>query len=373
MTGKYPAKLGVVNNHVGEALENNYTLAQAMKDSGYATCHLGKWHIGNGDLRPELRGYDVAIGSNQAGQPASYFYPFGKSKNNSKTVPGLEDFPKDSHLTECLTEKAISYIKENKDKPFFMSFCYYAVHTPIQAGKDKVEKYKSLVTDKLRHDNAKYAALVEHLDDSVGRILETLDQQGIADNTIVVFFSDNGGATLTDNYPMRSWKGTGYEGGTRVPMFARWKGVTKPASVCDVPVIGHDLYPTFISMAGGKLNSKNKDIDGIDLTGLMKNTDTKVDRSLHWLCYPVKPHYGSGGIRYPFGVIRKGDYKLIQKFATLDGKQKAGYELYDLKNDPQEKTNLLDKMPEKFERLKKEMEDWRKSVSAPEFDPHMYD
>ena len=375
MTGKYPARLGVVNNSTGNALENQYTLAQALKECGYQTCHLGKWHIGNDLQRPELRGFDVSIGSNFSGMPASYFYPFARGENNKKNVPDLEDFDKGDHLTDCLTSRAVDYINEHKDGPFFMYFAYYAVHTPIQASPDKVSKYEELIKPDLglRHRNPAYAGLVEHLDNSVMSILATLDEAGIAKNTIVVFFSDNGGATVTNNYPMRSWKGTCYEGGVRVPMYVRWKGVTKAGDVCDEPVIGHDLYPTFLSMAGGKITSRNADIDGVDLTGLMKKTKSTINRSLHWLRYPVKAHYASDGITFPYGAIRNGNYKLIEKIATLDGKQKPGYELYDLETDPREITNLVDSIPGKFKELKMEMEAWRTGVNAPVFDPHMYD
>ena len=376
MTGKYPARLGVINNGVNNQLTGQYTLAQAMKEAGYITCHLGKWHIGNNSQRPELRGFDVSIGSNQKGMPASFFYPFGNS--GGKKVPDLGQFPAGSHLTDCLTEKAVRYIKEHKSETFFMNFCYYAVHTPIQALSEKVAKYKALITPGLRHDDAPYAGLTEHLDDSVGRILSTLDEVGIADNTIVVFFSDNGGTPRTDNYPMRDSKGMPYEGGTRVPMFVRWKGVTTAGDSCDVPVIGIDIYPTFVSMAGGKINPRCGVLDGVSLTGVMKKTESKIDRSLHWLRYPVKTHYvhntNPPWVSLPYGAMRKGNYKIIEKFYTgPDNKQAAGYELYDLENDLSETTNLANSMPAKRDELIAEMRAWRKSVNAPVFDYHRYD
>jgi len=374
MTGKHPARFGVVNNHVGTSIKNEVTLAQSLKNAGYATCHIGKWHLGNGEMRPESKGYDTVIGTNGGGLPSSYFYPFSAKQKGMElyNVPDLEEFKPGDHLVGCLAKKATDYIKQNKDKPFFMSLWHYAVHTPLMAKKEKIEKYKNLLRPGLRHHDPKLAALTEHLDDSIGELLKTLDEQGIADNTIVIFLSDNGGFN-TSNYPLRGEKGTLYEGGTRVPLLIRWKGVTKAATSCDTLVVGHDLYPTMLSMAGISAQDFPKGLDGMDIVPLLKKPEDSLDRDeFHWLRWPVLSHYCQFKDWVPTGSVRKGDRKLIEYYETSDGRNKHSYELYNLKNDISETNNLADSMPDKVDELKKLMNQWLKNVKAPVYDKNMY-
>ncbi len=377
MTGKYPARLGVICNDVMSSIKTVPTLAERLKANGYTTAHIGKWHLGNGLLRPDKQGFDLSIASNSAGMPASFHYPF-KNKNRSNfDVPDLEGYGSGDHLTDCITDKAIEFIQQNKSKPFFLYQSYYAVHTPIEANAEKVAKYKAKLAANpgTRHNNPTYAGLIEHLDDSVGRILKALETEGIADNTIVIFFSDNGGtaAAETSNYPLRSFKASLYEGGTRVPVFVRWPGATTADSKCDVPVIGHDLYPTILSMAGGTPDPNNLP-DGVDISSLMKDPSGTLSReALHWLCYPKAVHYKSSSeIRFPMGSIRKGDWKLVECFPTIDGKHKYSLSLYNLSNDIGETTNLIEKEPSKTNELLQEMYQWRQSTAAPVYDIQMY-
>jgi len=355
-------------------VRNQVTLPEALKQNGYTTCHIGKWHLGNDDLRPLNNGFDYSMASNLAGQPATYFYPFAKATPSDADVPDLEDGQPGDHLTQNMTDKAVEFIAAHKETPFFLYYAYYAVHSPIQAQQDKIDKYEALIHPGMRQNNATYAGLVEHHDDSVGRILAELDNQGIADNTIVIYFSDNGGTEkATSNYPLRSFKGSEYEGGIRVPMFIRWPGVTTAGAVCEELVIGHDLYPTILSMTGTTGDPVyNQKVDGVNISGLLHNPSSHLQRqALHWLCYPLRVHFDPKGKRFPQGAIRKGDWKLVENFPTPQGIQ-HNYELYNLKDDPSEKYNRINCNTAKAKELIKDMLAWRNEVNAPSYDPDMY-
>jgi len=389
LTGKYPARVGAIGHGelrgvIGNGLNmpaEEVTLAEALKSNGYKTYHIGKWHVGKEGYRPQDQGFDKVIASNQSCCPGNYFYPF-KSKKKGYSIPDLEDYKPGDHLTGCLSDKAVQYIEENEnsDRPFFLNLWYHAVHTPIAAKKVKIEKYKAKITPDLHHQNPKYAALIEHLDDGVGRVLEAIDKSGITDNTIVFFFGDNGGEirrNITSNYPLRDGKVTPYEGGTRVPLFIRWPGVTKAGSVSDERVIGHDFYPTILTMTNSKGDPKhNSNIDGVDLTAVLKNPKAKLGRDeLHWLRYPLMVHYKPNGPKKlgPCGTILKGDWKLIEFFELpAPAAQKHHFELFNITKDPYEKTDLADKMPEKVDELKKFMDAWRKKMDAPVYSPDLY-
>lgn len=393
MSGKYPARLGIVSHGArGTVVEGNgtflpaseFTIAEALKEVGYTTCHIGKWHIGfDGDAGPKEQGFDVDLASNQFCCPGGYFYPYTNKREDAKRqamnrVPGLEKYGKDRHLTENVADEAAGFIKSHKDGPFFLNLCFYAVHTPVQAKKEKVDKYKKMNRKGKRHKNPRYAALVEHLDDGVGTVLKAIDDAGIADNTIVIFFSDNGGANysgITSNYPYREGKVTQYLGGTRVPMIVKWPGVTKAGSSCDTRVIGHDFYPTILDMANAPGNAKqNSEIDGKDLVPLLKEETTELDRDmLCWRRYPVIFHYKPGQHAMgPCATILKGDWKLMEFFDTPHGVEKS-YELYNVKDDVSEEKNLADAMPEKVEELSKAMAGWCEDVKAPKYYEMAYD
>lgn len=390
MTGKYPARLGIVSHgRPGTVVSGDstfmkpeeYTLAEALRDAGYTTCHVGKWHVGSeGYSGPKEQGFEYDIASNEFCCPGSFFYPYrdknkpGK-KGDKSAVPDLEDRGSVDHLTECLGDEAATFITDHADdeKPFFLNLWYYAVHTPIQAENDKVEKYKQLRREDAHQKNPNYAGLVEHLDDSVGHVLAAIKQAGIEEDTVVFFCSDNGGEVrnaVTSNYPLRNGKVTQYLGGVRVPMLVRWPGVTAAGVQCDEPVIGHDVYPTLLSMLNIKGQAEqNAAMDGRDISSLLRDPTATISREyLCWLRYPVVFHYRKGARALgPVGSIVKGDWKLMEFFATPHGVD-ADYELYNLREDLSEKYNLADKFPKKVAELKADMQMWREDVSAPDYD-----
>jgi arylsulfatase A-like enzyme len=276
LTGKYPARLQLTDfikgTKTGKMLPADYldylrlqetTIAEALKEAGYATGLIGKWHLGGAGYLPEAQGFDVNIGGSGAGSPSSYFSPYHMAK--------IADGPKDEYLTDRLTEEAVKFISENARQPFFLYLAHYGVHVPLQAPRPLVARYEeqaaalSNAVAKFQpegeketrqvQDHATYAAMVESLDNSVGRIMQKLEELGLAKDTVVVFFSDNGGLSTaegspTSNVPLRAGKGWLYEGGIRVPLLVKWPGATLAGSVSDFPVTSTDFYPTFLEMAG---------------------------------------------------------------------------------------------------------------------------
>ena len=292
-------------------------------------------------------------------------------------MPDLEDRKPGDHLTGELGKEAAAFIARQKgsDKPFFLNLWYYAVHTPIESKKEKVDKYKKLVKPNAHHRNPAYAGLVEHLDDSVGVVLKALADNGFADNTLVVFYSDNGGEIrkgITSNYPLRAGKTTLYEGGVRVPLFVRWPGVTVPGSVCNVPVIGHDWYPTLLEVTGTKGDRRhNREMDGMDLTRLLKDPSAKLkSRSLYWLRYGELVHYPTyknDPVFGPSAAIRKGDWKMVERYPTPAGLERK-FELYNLVDDPDESENLAASNPKKLAELQKDLARWQKKIGIPTYE-----
>ena len=328
------------------------TLAEALSSAGYTSGHFGKWHLGDAGYSPEDQGFDVNVGGYRRGGPrGGYFSPY----NNPKLVDG----PEGEYLTDRLTDEAIGFIDQNKEQPFFLYLTHYAVHTPIQAKAELASKYEQKAPDG-GQDNPTYAAMIESTDQSVGRVLNRLDTLGLSDNTVVIFFSDNGGAMqATSNEPLRGYKGMLYEGGIRVPLAFNWPAEIAPGRVDDTPVIGIDLYPTLLEISGAE--TPNHVLDGMSLMPLLAGTDRLPARSLYWHfpAYLEAPRRFSGPWRTtPAGAIRRGDYKLIEYFE--DGR----LELYDLRNDLGESTNLADQMPRRVEELYGDLRGWREEVGA---------
>ncbi|MDD4871379.1 MAG: sulfatase [Kiritimatiellae bacterium] len=367
MTGKYPARLHLTDwiaGHVKPKAKlkipdwtkylplEEITIADALKKAGYVTASIGKWHLGEG-YEPEKQGFDVNVAGDNHGHPPSYFVPY---KLN------LKDGPHGEYLTDRLGDEALKFLENNKDKPFFLYFPNYAVHTPLQAKKDLTEKYLGKNLPAKGQNGATYAAMVQSVDENVGKIMRKLDELGIADNTIVFFMSDNGGLeTVTSNAPLRAGKGTLYEGGVREPWIVKWPEVVKPGSRCSVPVISTDFFSTIMEMAGVS-GEAAKTPDGLSIVPLLKQNGEISRDALYW-------HYPHYHLTNPSGAIRCGDFKLIEYYE--DGK----LELYDLKNDLSETTDLAAKMPEKAAELRRKLDDWRKSVGAqmptpnPDYDP----
>lgn len=378
LTGKYPARLGTTEWFGGGARKgkllpapyinhlpaDELTIAAVLRMAGYATAHIGKWHLGGAGFDPTRFGFDVNIGGTEKGSPKSYFSPFQN--------PLLEDGPPGEELTDRLTTEALKFIEKNRDRPFFVSLWHYAVHTPLQAKKDLVAKYQAkaerlkqgptfAASDGVKvrqvHDHAVYAGMVETLDRNVGRILDKLAELGLADDTIVIFTSDNGGLSTsegwpTSNLPLRVGKGWLYEGGVRVPWLVYWPGHTKPGSTTDDPVISTDFYPTILEMVGLPLR-KRQHVDGVSFVPLLKQTGKLPARPLYW----HYPHYSNQGGR-PGSSVRLGDYVLIEHFE--DGR----LELYDVVQDLGQHKDLAKLMPERVAQMHQMLRDWRQSVQA---------
>ncbi|MEO1971908.1 MAG: sulfatase [Pirellulaceae bacterium] len=331
------------------------TWAAAIQRSGYATATIGKWHLSKDPLP---YGFDVNIGGTHSGSPPRGYYPPHK-------VPGLHDAPNDEYLTDRLTDEAIKFIRDNKKRPWFMYLTHFAVHTPLNAKKELVDKYKTKTPGSL-HKNVAMATMVQAVDDGVGRLQATLTELGLSDNTIIVFYSDNGGFVgATDMEPLRGHKGTYYEGGIRVPFFVHWPGVVQPGR-SDEPVIGVDMYRTFCSMTSVKMPA-NQPCDGMDLVPLLKGeVDALPLRPLFWhfpaylqgTNKPLEPRDPLFRSR-PCSIIRRGDWKLHEYF------EDGGIELYNLANDVGERTDLAKSMPRKTSDLLAELRDWRKDINAP--------
>jgi arylsulfatase A-like enzyme len=347
---------------------NIVTIAEALKPAGYVSVSIGKWHLGDDpQFGPIAQGFDVNVGGYSSGHPQKgYFVPY---KN-----PELPDGPPGEYLTDRLTDEALNFIETNKDQPFFLYLPHYAVHTPLQAKEELIEKYKNKPGSN-GQNNPKYAAMIESTDEGVGRILDKLDELELTEDTIIFFFSDNGGVrTITSNEPLRGGKGMLYEGGIREPMAVRWPGVVGPGTTSDTPVIGVDVFPTILEMAGVP-TPEGKLLDGVSIVPLLKREGDLEREAIFWH-FPAYLQGKAEGARDPHfrtrpaGAVRAGDFKLIEYFEDGD------LELYNLADDISEQNNLADTMPEKAAELHRLMLDWRKEVNAPvptelnpEYDP----
>lgn len=375
MSGMYPPRHGVytvANPDRGKSedrmlipspnntvLDGSFvTLAEALKEKGYTNCHVGKWHLGEDEkTSPEAQGFDVNIGGNHAGHPRSYFTPY---KN-----PNLSDGPNGEYLTDRLTSEALTFIEANKDNPFFLYFAHYSVHTPIQAKAEITAKYENKEGDN-GQDNPKYAAMVESTDQSMGRVMQKLEDLELDENTIVIFFSDNGGhGGVTTHYPLRGSKGMMYEGGFREPMIVRWPGNIVASSKSDEVVMGMDFYPTLVELAGGDPGKYNT--DGVSLAPVLLEEGTLNRDKVFWHFPAYLQSYKGiknpedlvrGWRSVPSSVIRKGDWKLIQDF------EDGSLQLYNLKEDLSELNNLAQTMPEKRDELLTDLKQWQEETNA---------
>ncbi len=391
MTGKDPARLHITNWIGGEGramlIQAEYqrqlpleeiTLGEAFKAAGYATGYIGKWHLGAEGFLPPDQGFDYSFAVNHAGQPGSYFYPYENENWPVTNVPDLEDGEEGDYLTDRLTDAALQFIEAQSDTTFFLVFSHYAVHAPLQAKTELTAKYESkaqnlfamnapafrpegaYATTKQRQDHAVYAGMIESTDQSVGRVLALLDSLELADRTVVVFVSDNGGLTTlrrsrgipTAVLPLRAGKGWLYEGGVRVPLIIRWPGAVEGGRLIDRPAITMDLYPTLLEIAGLPLRPEQHR-DGLSLAPPLRGTGSLDRRHLFFHF----PHYHGSGNR-PSGAARVGDYKLLEWFE--DGR----IELYDLSTDIGESRDLAGERPEVAGELREILEGWRESVGA---------
>lgn len=434
MTGRYPASINLTDwlpgrgNHPFQRLLNNVTvqqlppneetIAETLRSNGYKTAIIGKWHIGTGEYGPLKRGFDIHIPSQyEVGWPRGYHYPF--RMNGYDGNPG-------EYLTDRLTDEALSYIEQNAENPFFLYMAHFAVHDPVQGRKDLVEKYRKkllsmpecdsdryilegnpddknplsrkqldelmktedyreykvlpgrTVKIKQRQDNIEFAAMVESMDESLGRIVSKLSELGIEQNTIVIFVSDNGGMSAanlnnpkrvinpneldkefpTSNLPLRGSKGWMYEGGIRVPMVVKYPGVTRGGTVCETPVVSNDFYSTIVEMTDAEV-PKGKTTEGVSIVPLLKNKKIK-DRPLFWHF----PHYSNHGMQSPGGAVRYGNYKLIEYF------ENNTVQLFNLKEDIGEQNDISKTEPKVAERLRKMLHSWRKKIGVKSMIPN---
>jgi arylsulfatase A-like enzyme len=434
LTGKYPARLNLTdwlpgrndfpyqkfkNVEVIQQLPfNETTLAEALKTRGYSTAIIGKWHLGEDPSGPTKHGFDMHIPAGWSkGWPLTYYAPFKLAGFDGK---------QGEYLTDKLTDEALRYMEDNRDKPFFLYFSHFTVHDPIEGRLDLVEKYKkklaslpadektpyilegnpdsdpltiaereTLLKDKAYHgysqlprgtvkvkqrqDNVQFASMVETMDESLGRVMAKLNELGLAENTIIIFCSDNGGmaaanfgrpnrnidstkldkAYSSSNLPLRGAKGWFYEGGIRVPVIVKWTGVKKAGSVCDVPVISTDFYPSILEMVGLPLLPKQH-VDGKSFVSLLKGKKEMDRDALYWHF----PHYSNHGFQSPGGAIRYKNYKLLEYF------ENNTVQLFNLDNDIGELHDLAKEQPEKVKELREMLRKWRNDVSAKMMPPN---
>lgn len=428
MTGMYPASLGLTDwlpgrreydfqrfsttRVVQDLPHEAETIAETLRDNGYSTALIGKWHLGETGSVPQEHGFDIHIPDGYLrGWPDTYYAPFGMNGYNGKDG---------DYLTDCMTDEAVKYIREHSDGPFFLMLSHFAVHDPVEGRPDLVEKYTeklkrmpaseiapyvlegnpddpealgreelaellddpiyashrilphNLVKIKQIQDNVNFAAMVESVDQSVGRVVSVLDSLGISDNTILIFYSDNGGmsaanygnpnrvipddrldkAYSTAIYPLRGGKGWMYEGGLRVPLIVSWKGHVNSGTVTDVPVTGPDFYNTIVSLTHAKA-PKGAGRDGVDFSPALKGKSMK-ERAIYWHF----PHYSNHGMASPSGAVRYGDYKLIEYYANNT------VQLYNVKEDIVERHEISAENPELVHKMKEMLHQWREDVGA---------
>jgi arylsulfatase A-like enzyme len=374
LTGKYPARLHITDWIPGQMPANpkmlvpdwtkflpleETTIADVLRGAGYRTASIGKWHLGDAPYYPEKHGFDLNVAGTADAAPASYIAPW--------RIATLGEGKAGEHLTDRLGEEAVKFIRDAKDKPFFLYLPHFAVHTPIQGREDLVAKYKKKIVPGMKQKNANYAALVEGMDQTVAKIRQTLKELGLAERTIIVFTSDNGGRVpTTSNLPLRVGKGSAYEGGVRVPLIVYWPGVTKAGSTSDTPTISADFYPTLLEMAGAA-DQAGHQADGVSIVPVLRQSGQLPPRALYWH-YPHHQHYQLGG-SMPYGAIRDGDFRLIEFFDD----DRA--ELYNVREDVGEQHDLAARMPEKVKELRARLRAWRAAVGAqmptpnPKYDP----
>lgn len=391
LTGKYPATLNLTDwipgrqnrkgvqptdvlvppNFEQQLNLEEFTLAEALKQQGYVTANIGKWHLGDTAHYPTHQGFDLNITGNHYGFPANYFYPYRNHWRKNYTFDDLiKEGQEGEYLTDRLNEEAIKFIGKNKNKPFFLYLPHYAVHTPL-VSKDGLFNYftgKEQKVPESTFTNPRYAGMLKSLDEGVGSILDYLDNEGLTQNTIIIFTSDNGGLSVqeakytpsTSNAPLRQGKGYLGEGGIRVPLIIHWPGATRPG-ITEQVVNSNDLLPTILE--GLQISFNEYKIDGKSFLQHLQPGEKLAERSIFW----HYPHYSNQGGK-PSGAVRQGDFKLIEYY------EDESLELFNLKEDPSESNNLAEQMPGKVKELHQLLQTWRDQTNAQMPSPNpMYD
>lgn len=384
LTGKYTARTGITTYLLSPERDPDYvtphlpleefTIAEALQEQDYATGYFGKWHLGYAKEQwAANQGFDVAIGGMdlpwawEIAHPGVEAPDMDRSKGHKRFfsphhLSFMEDGPEGEYLTDRLTNETIKFIEDNKDRPFFAFLSFHTVHTPLQAKEEIVKKYaekiKSMGLDTLEEkdksekryqNNPNYAAMVHHMDENVGRIMECLQELNLEENTILVFSSDNGGkGSVTSNYPLKGMKHNLDEGGIRVPLIVRWTGKTKAGSSSDLPLVSNDFYPTFLELAGAPLRPEQH-IDGKSFGDVLLSKSDKIERdAIYW-------HYPHSRME---GAVRKGDYKLIYYYKT------GATKLYNLRDDISELNDLSMADRGRREAMLKMLKIWLMEVDA---------
>ena len=387
MTGKYPHRVGFTdflrpdirtgpNSAATHLPASETTIGEAFQQAGYRTGYIGKWHVGSEKIgMPKQHGFDWQMATAKHGLPASYFFPYKRSRPSTADVPDLEDGKPGDYLTDVLTDHGIGFIEETVEegeKPFFLILGHYAVHTPIQAPEYLVEKYEEKKrrmygttpqemlperfnrTVPTRQKNPTYAAMIENLDANVGKVIDALDELGLTKDTIIVFTSDNGGSCMpgspesrpTSNYPLRASKGWNYEGGIRIPTFITWPGNIK-AMTSSEPVITMDIYPTLLELTACK-QLPEQTVDGLSLVPLIRGDEETLNRPFLAWWYPHSNVHGT----HPSQAILKDEWKLVHYIEENET------ELYNLANDVGEKNNLALSEPERTREMLATLNEW---------------
>jgi arylsulfatase A-like enzyme len=371
MTGRHPLKLGMWNHH-HHMPPDSVTVAHRLKDAGYATWHVGKWHCGGpaSNTLPQQMGFDVNIAGWEAWAPATYFWPYKRDRNRPiekvptrSRVPGLEEGGREGeYLTDRVTDEAIKLINNHTAActPFFLNLWHFAVHTPIEAKPEKIEKYRRkarhyadmrmeylydakgtryIENPNMHEQIPVYAAMIESLDESVGRIVQTLKDKGVYENTLIIFYSDNG--PLTDRFikpPWRGGKNSTYQGGVRMPATLVWSGKIKAGAQNDTEINIYDLPYTMLDAAGAAFPEKY-DGDGLSLLPLALGKQTRLpDRNFVWYFPSTRMHWG----QYASAAMKDENNWKYQMLFNGDTD-----ELYNLNTDPGETNNLIRQHPEK--------------------------
>ncbi|MBS0265866.1 MAG: sulfatase [Planctomycetes bacterium] len=385
LTGRHPARLqmtiwseGSLQRDTDRPLRqarsrhdlphSEITLAKLLQQRGYLTATVGKWHLGDAAHAPETHGFDINIGGTHWGAPQTFFWPYrgaGRFGGEFRYVPHLEFGRPGEYLTDRLTDEALRVIDHAVavQRPFFLELAHHAPHTPIEAPAADVDYFQARLRPEYKHQNPGYAAMVKRLDDSVGRVLARLAERGLSDSTIVIFTSDNGGyigidgarqLPVTSNFPLRSGKGTLYEGGLRVPLLVRWPGVTASDSVCRAPVVLTDLFPTLLASANVSF-PQGLEIDSVSLLDQWRDPQAPLKRESLYFHYP---HYYHAPPSTPASAVRSGDWKLLEFF------EDQHLELFNLGQDPSEQHDLSRSEPDRAQALLRQLQAWRKQVDA---------
>jgi arylsulfatase A len=327
------------------------TTAELLRKAGYATGHVGKWHLGPDEFSPQSQGFDVNVGGADIGHTESYFDPY---LNEGAPIPSLEPRREGEYMTDRLADEACAFIRANRQRPFYLNLCHYAVHLPLQAKDGDIARFRDKPPDGGQKDPV-YAAMIKSVDDSVGRILDVLGELDLTRRTCVFFFSDNGGLhTVTDNAPLRMGKGYPYEGGIREALAVRWPGTVPAAARSEVRLSSVDFFPTLLTLAGVPL-PEDRPIDGRDFSGVLKGAEKSLpDRDLFWHF----PHYWWGDHVRPWSIVRSGDWKLIRFYE--DGR----VELYNVADDEGETRDLAGRRPDLVEALGRKLDAWLKATGA---------